>query len=282
MQKYLSFIKFSHTIFALPFAAIGFFLAYKNADVTSGWTIAVRVLLCMVFARNAAMAFNRYADRHIDKKNPRTAGREIPVGKISPGFALAFSLLNAAAFILTTFFINRLCFYLSPIALLLILGYSFTKRFTSFSHFVLGAGLSLAPIGAYLSVTGSFSILPVLFSVAVLMWVSGFDIIYALQDTQFDKESGLRSIPSVVGDKSALRISVFLHLLCIFSICMAGWMGVFGISYWLGCLFFTVMIIYQHLVVKPGDLSKINLAFFTLNGLASLIFSIFVILDILV
>ncbi|MEO1437101.1 MAG: UbiA-like polyprenyltransferase, partial [Bacteroidota bacterium] len=187
MQKYLSLIKFSHTIFALPFALIGFFIAYAETGSGFSWMIFLLVLGCMVFARSAAMAFNRYLDRDIDAQNPRTAGREIPSGQLKASNVLLFVLINSLLFVVCTFFINPLCFYLSPIALLVILGYSYTKRFTWLCHFVLGLGLALAPIGAYLAVTGEFDWLPLLYSVVVLSWVSGFDIIYALQDEGFDK-----------------------------------------------------------------------------------------------
>ena len=168
----------------------------------------------MVFARSAAMAFNRYIDRVIDQKNPRTAIREIPSGIIQPKSALLFVFANCVLFITTTFFINKLCFYLSPIALLVILGYSYTKRFTALCHVVLGFGLALAPIGAYLTLSGKFDLLPLLFSFVVLLWVSGFDIIYALQDTDFDKDNALYSIPSFFGKQRALQISTFLHIIC--------------------------------------------------------------------
>ena len=166
----------------------------------------------MVFARNSAMAFNRYLDREIDAKNPRTKVRDIPAGRITPAAALTFTLINCASFIITTWFINALCFYLSPIALLVVLGYSATKRFTALCHLVLGLGLSLAPIGAYLVVTGAFAMLPIFFSLSVLCWVSGFDIIYALQDEDFDRNENLHSIPAYLGKLNALRLSTLLHV----------------------------------------------------------------------
>ena len=194
MKNYLSLVKFSHTIFALPFALIGFFIAIGVHGYDFKWTTFIYVILCMVFARSAAMAFNRYVDRKIDKANERTANvREIPNGTIKPTSALVFVIINCVLFIATTYFINPLCFYLSPIALLVVLGYSYTKRFTALCHLVLGIGLGLAPIGAYLAVTGAFDWLPLYFSFAVLFWVSGFDIIYALQDESFDKQQQLHS-----------------------------------------------------------------------------------------
>ncbi|MEY3240550.1 MAG: hypothetical protein RIR11_1988, partial [Bacteroidota bacterium] len=193
MRNYLSLVKFSHTIFAMPFALTGFFLAVLEHKSGLNWILLGLVVLCMVFARSAAMAFNRWLDRDIDAGNPRTAVREIPAGVISPNAALAFVVANCALFVATTFFINPICFYLSPVALLVILGYSYTKRFTWLCHFVLGLGLALAPVGAYLAVTGYFSWPPVLLGCTVLTWVAGFDIIYALQDESFDRSKQLHS-----------------------------------------------------------------------------------------
>jgi 4-hydroxybenzoate polyprenyltransferase len=268
----------------MPFALIGFFLAIFRSPVPqTGWDKAgptlLLVILCMVFARSAAMAFNRYLDRPFDEKNPRTAIREIPSGIISANSALWFTILMSGLFILTTWFINTLCFFLSPVALFVILGYSYTKRFTPFCHLVLGLGLSLAPIGAYLAVTGQFAWLPLFFSFAVVFWVSGFDIIYALQDEEFDRQHGLYSIPSALGKERALYVSQVLHLLSSASVVIAGVHGEFGTLYWLGAVVFTGMLIYQHSIVKPTDLSRVNLAFMTANGIASVVFAVFVIAD---
>jgi len=279
INNYLSLIKFSHTIFALPFAVIGFFIATRYDGYAFSWFTLVLVLLCMVFARSAAMAFNRYTDRDIDKKNKRTAAREIPKGIISERSALIFVILNASLFVITTYFINPLCFILSPVALALILGYSYTKRFTYFSHFVLGLGLSLAPIGAYLAVTEHFELLPLFFSFSILFWVSGFDIIYALQDEYFDKENKLYSIPLFIGKKNALTVSVVLHAVSASFIILAGIYANFGLWYWLGCFIFIGLLSYQHIIVKPNDLSKVNLAFFTTNGIGSVIFALFVLVE---
>ena len=279
-KNYLSLIKFSHTIFALPFALIGFFLASKDYGFV--WHTLIYVLLCMLFARSAAMAFNRYIDRDIDLNNPRTAQvREIPNGTIKPKSALLFVVFNCLAFVATTFFINVLCFYLSPIALLVILGYSFTKRFTSLCHLVLGLGLSLAPIGAYLAVSAQFSLTPLLFSLAVLFWVSGFDIIYSLQDDKFDSENELHSIPVALGRKNALILSRFLHIITVCSLFYAGQLFETTHIYWVGFVLFTLLLFYQHSLVSENNLSKINLAFFTTNGIASIIFGLFVILELL-
>jgi 4-hydroxybenzoate polyprenyltransferase len=225
------------------------------------------------------MAFNRYIDRQIDIENARTAIREIPAGIVKPGSALIFVIINCILFVATTYFINSLCFYLSPIALLVVLGYSVTKRFTALCHLILGIGLSLAPIGAYLAVTGTFAWLPLFFSFAVLFWVSGFDIIYALQDEEFDRSKELHSIPVWLGKKGALTLSSMLHICSALCVIYAGYYAHFNLWYWIGVLFFCCLLTYQHLLVKPNDLSKVNLAFFTTNGIASVIFAVFVLLD---
>jgi len=279
ISKYLSLVKFSHTIFALPFAIIGFFLAVEYANYELSWQVFVLVVLCMVFARNAAMGFNRFIDRDIDKKNPRTAIREIPAGKIKAKSVLFFVILNSTLFIVTTWFINHLVFFLSPVALLVVLGYSYTKRFTFLCHFILGLGLSLAPIGAYLSVTAKFDIVPLLFSFIVLFWTSGFDIIYALQDDDFDKDQQLFSVPAWLGKKRSLIVSAFIHLVAAILIVVAGLIAQFGLWYWIGATAFIILLIYQHSIVKPDDLSRVNLAFFTTNGVASVVFACFTVLS---
>ena len=285
-RNYLSLVKFSHTLFALPFALIGFFLGIfgrKPIDETNSpgapalWIRFFLVLICMVTARSAAMAFNRWLDRHFDSRNPRTAIREIPRGIIAPHSALRFVIVCSMLFTVTCWFINPICFYLSPLALFVILFYSYTKRFTPLCHLVLGVGLSLAPIGAFLAVTGHFDLLPLLFSGAVICWVSGFDIIYAMQDVDFDKSEKLFSIPTAVGKARALRISSFLHVLSAVFVILAGITGGFGAWYWAGMILFAGMLIYQHLIIKPNDLSRVNLAFMTANGVASVVFALFVI-----
>jgi len=282
VSKYLSLVTFSHTIFALPFAIIGYFLAITFTDAVFDIKLFVLVILCMIFARSAAMGFNRYIDRRIDEQNARTARREIPSGVVKPQSALIFVIANCILFIATTYFINTLCFYLSPVALLVVLGYSLTKRFTALCHLILGIGLALAPIGAYLSVTGEFARLPLFFSFAVLFWVSGFDIIYALQDEEFDKSQKLKSIPVWLGKRGALIFSTALHVLSASCVIWAGVYAEFGLWYWMGVLFFAALLTYQHTLVKPDDLSKVNIAFFTTNGIASVVFAVFVLLDLFV
>ena len=320
IKSYLSLVKFSHTIFAMPFALIGFFLGLLKIDyaleVVPGWHTTIigpanskivkkigsndslitqifsgvnpyfaiakyllLVILCMIFARSAAMAFNRWLDKNFDAKNPRTVIREIPSGVIKSNNALFFVIANCILFIVCCFFINKICFYLSPVALFVVLFYSYTKRFTALCHLVLGVGLSLAPIGAYLAVTGQFALLPILFSFTVLFWVSGFDIIYALQDEEFDKNNQLHSIPAALGKSKALMVSNLLHVLSAACVISAGVYGHFEIWYWVGVAIFCGLLIYQHILVKPNDLTKVNMAFFTTNGIASVVFAIFVILD---
>lgn len=301
MKNYLSLVKFSHTIFALPFALIGFFLgvyAFVYSDATNAFApflgiqklilffklkgyLLLLVLICMVTARNAAMAFNRLIDRKFDEKNPRTAIREIPAGIITPQKALLFIVINCIVFCVTTYFINPLCFYLSPVALAVILGYSLTKRYTFLCHLVLGVGLALAPIGAFLAVKGNFELLPLFFSFAVLFWVSGFDIIYALQDEQFDKAHQLYSIPSYFGQNKAKWIARFLHLCSVACLFAAGVYGNFVLLYWVGFFVFVLMLFYQHFLVIRYGLQKIDVAFFTTNGIASVLFSLCVITEII-
>lgn len=279
LRHYLSLVKFSHTVFALPFALVGFMMGLKAVQFRFDWSTALLVLICMVSARTAAMAFNRWADREIDAKNERTKNREIPAGIIPAGKSLILVIISCVVFILCTWFINRLCFFLSPVALAVILGYSFTKRFTPLSHFILGLGLSFAPIGAYLAVTGSFAWPPLLISLAVLFWVSGFDIIYALQDEAFDRQMKLYSIPVWLGIKNALIFSRLMHFVCSLLLIAVYAFDPSGFIYPLAWIVFTALLIYQHSLVRPDDLSRVNMAFFTTNGLASVIFGIMVMVD---
>ena len=295
-KNYLSLIKFSHTIFAMPFAMIGFVLGcfYFQTNISINPVSQgiyslyflpkdfILVILCMITARSAAMAFNRYLDRGFDAKNPRTAIREIPAGVISAKNTLTFTVICCLLFMICCFFINKMVLYLSPIALFVILFYSYTKRFTALCHLVLGLGLSLAPIGAYLAVTAEFHLLPILFSLIVLFWVSGFDIIYALQDEAFDKENKLHSIPSMLGKAKALNVSRMLHLIAASIVVYIGFYFNFHFFFKIGAIVFIGMLIYQHSIVKPNDLSRVNIAFMTANGIASIVFAAFVILDLFI
>jgi 4-hydroxybenzoate polyprenyltransferase len=277
IRDYANLVKFEHTVFALPFALIGFFLALRIGAYEFSYSLVLKVLACMVLARNAAMGFNRYLDRRYDAANPRTAKREIPAGIVTPLNALVFVVINSILFFVVCWFINKLCFYLAPVALTVILGYSYTKRITPLCHFVLSSGLALAPIGAFLAVTGEFSLLPLLFSFAVFFWVSGFDIIYACQDIEFDKENKLKSIPVMIGIRKALVLSTATHVLTLIFIIIAGIGLKSGILYWIGVGIFAGLIVFQHAIVKPDDLSRVNLSFGTTNGIASIVFAVFVI-----
>ncbi|MCF8236565.1 MAG: putative 4-hydroxybenzoate polyprenyltransferase [Saprospiraceae bacterium] len=277
LRKYLSLVKFSHTIFALPFAAVGFTLGVLHSPQAAlGW-LGLKVLLCMVFARNTAMAFNRLVDAEIDKLNPRTSVREIPAGVLESGQVKWFVLVNVVLFILTTSTINTLCFALSPVALIVIMGYSYTKRVTPLCHVILGVGLALAPVGAFMAVTGQINLPVLLLGFSVLCWVGGFDVIYALQDEHFDNDHDLYSLPSWLGGSKALMISRGLHILSF--LCLAGFAWttdqIFDPLSWmlfLAVAGFSGLLVFQHRLVKPEDLSKVNMAFFTTNGIASLSF----------
>ena len=261
----------------MPFALVGYFIGIKKGGFGFNLKVFLLVILCMILARSAAMAFNRIIDVRYDRKNPRTTGREIPSGKISLFNAWLFVFLSSIFFILTTWFINSLVFYLSPVALLVIFGYSFTKRFTSLCHFILGLGLALAPIGAYLSVTAQFDILPILFSFIVLLWVGGFDILYALQDEEFDKSQKLHSLPVSLGPNISLTLSALAHVITFGILVVAGIIGPFGNFYWIGVTIFSAMLIYEHIIVKPDDLSRVNMAFAVINGIAGVLLGCFII-----
>lgn len=286
VRNYLSLVKFSHTIFAMPFAGLGFTLGVLDAPDVSFSSLAVKVLLCMVFARNTAMAFNRLVDATFDSRNPRTAVREIPSGVLHARQVMFFVAFNALAFIAVTWFINPLCFWLSPVALAVIMGYSYTKRFTPLCHLVLGLGLALAPIGAYMAVTGGMELRVLLLGVAVMGWVAGFDIIYALQDEGFDRDHRLHSMPAWLGSVRALRVSRILHGLSAAGVLaftlevgsqhLADWTWLI-----LAFLMFVALLVYQHTLVRADDLSRVDLAFFTTNGIASVLFGATVITGLL-
>ncbi len=277
IKNYFSLVKFQHTIFALPFAAIGFSLAVWFDNYPFQWRLFICVLLCMIFCRSAAMGFNRLVDYKFDKKNERTAQREIPAGVISTKSATVFVILMSILFIATTWFINKLCFYLSPIALFVVLFYSYTKRFTPYCHVVLGIGQALVPIGAYLAVSGVFAIVPIIFSLIILGWMAGFDIIYALQDEDFDKSESLHSIPEHFGREKALKISTGIHIITALLTVFVGFYAGFSWLYWIATILFIGCLVFQHAIVSPQNISRVNLAFSTINGIASVIFAIFTI-----
>lgn len=290
MKKYLSLVKFVHTVFALPFALVGFTLGMQEVQVENWGGLLLKVLVCMVAARNAAMGYNRYLDREIDAGNPRTAGREIPAGILSPVRVKWFVLINCLVFIAGAFWINLLCGLLSPVALLVLLGYSYMKRISAICHFVLGLALGIAPLGAYLAVTGKFAFAPAILSVIVMLWSGAFDILYALADEEFDRAHKLHSIPALIGRKNAMILSGIVHaailpLLYLFYLAAFPVVGedVWPFSPWyaIGAVFFAAMLIYQHAIVTPSNLSRLNAAFFTANGIASVVFAIFTIVALL-
>ncbi|MCD8185879.1 MAG: putative 4-hydroxybenzoate polyprenyltransferase [Rikenellaceae bacterium] len=275
LKKYARLVHFPHTVFAMPFALIGYFLAVRYTGF-DGWVL-LKVLVCMVLARNAAMGFNRWSDRDIDAANPRTAAREIPRGVISPRRALAFVIFNALLFVAVASWINPRCGMLSPVALVVILGYSLTKRFTLLCHLFLGLALAIAPSGAYLAVTGTLTQVPIVLSAMVLTWSAGFDIIYSLQDLDFDRAHRLHSMPARLGAPASLALSAGLHLITAFLVLWLNFaFGNHALTR-LGTVLFIGLLLYQHLLVTPRKLGRIGMAFGTLNGIASLCYAVFII-----
>ncbi len=278
MRDYFSLVTFSHTVFALPFALIGFTLGVLEPGTVLVWTDLLLVVACMVTARSAAMAFNRLVDAGYDAQNARTAIRDIPAGKITPRAAGIFVFVNCAVFILCAGLLNRACLLLSPVALLVVLGYSYTKRFTWLCHLILGVGLALAPVGSYIAVTGGFGVVSCLFGGVVLLWVAGFDIVYALQDESFDRSVGLHSIPTRFGESRSFGLSRWLHLSCFATLLLASvtmakqWPNATMLIYG-SALFFGSALVYQHRLVRPGRLALIDRAFFTTNGVASVVYA---------
>lgn len=282
IAKYLELVKFAHTIFAMPFALIAFTYALWSSEAEFSWWLLAQVVLCMVFARNVAMGFNRWADRKIDAANPRTANREIPAGKISPRNAMIFIVINAILFVATACTINLLTAILSPVALAVIMFYSYCKRFTALAHIVLGMSLAIAPAGAYIAVTGTLDIIPCLLSLVVLTWCGGFDIIYALQDREYDREHGLHSIPSTFSVATSLHISIALHIVSV--VALAAFALALPQSWllWCGVGLFSAILVAEHILVTPKKQRSIGIAFGTLNGLASLTLAAFIIADIII
>ncbi len=271
--KYARLVRFAHTVFAMPFALVGYVYALISTGTPFSLKTLLLILLAMVFARNAAMGFNRWADRNFDAANPRTSDREIPSGAISPVAALIFVVVNAACFVATAALINHLALILSPVALFVLLGYSFTKRFTAWSHVVLGMALGIAPVGAYIAVTDTFALAPVVLSALVLTWVAGFDILYARADAAHDRAVGLHSVPARFSPRIALTISILLHLITTYSVVVFGLYTSRGMLYWIGAGIFVGLLVLQH--------TSRRLAFDWVNGAASLIFATFAIIDLL-
>ena len=280
LARWASFVKLPHTVFALPFALTGVVLASRLVLPTIGqigW-----VVLAFTAARFAAMAFNRIVDRDVDAKNPRTQMREIPSGALNLGQANASVVLAGVVFVLASWMLNPLCGMLSPVALVWVLFYSYCKRFTRWSHLVLGLGLGIAPVGGYLAVTGAWSqpvwMLPVL-ALAVMTWSGGFDILYALQDVAFDRANGLFSLPAALGAPRALTVARVLHVGTVLLLALVGWATGGGVLYALGVAVVALLLAYEHSLVKPDDLSKLDAAFFTMNGVISISFFTCVLLE---
>ena len=274
-------IKVSHSVFALPFALAAAALAMR-AEGGWSWPTAGWIVLCAVAARTAAMSQNRLADAQLDADNPRTATRALPAGKVTRGFVLGLVLFSCAIFVLGAWQLNRLCLMLSPVVLVVLLGYPYAKRFTSLSHFWLGLALGLSPVGAWLAVRGAFTGMetPLLLGGAVLLWTAGFDLIYACQDAAHDKRAGLHSVPAKIGIGNALRLSILLHAICVLLLSAILLVNPHvGILYGLGVLAAAGLLVYEHAIVSESDLSRVDVAFFALNGLISLVLGGVTILD---
>jgi 4-hydroxybenzoate polyprenyltransferase len=278
LRTTLEMIRFSHTIFALPFAILSAVIA------AGGWPDAAtlaKILLAMVGARSAAMAHNRLADRHIDAANPRTASRALPAGALSVGYVRAFLAASVAVFLLAAASLNRLTLLLAPVALAILFLYSYAKRFTSLSHLLLGVCLAMAPVGAWIAVRGNLDVVPILLGFAVLFWTAGFDVIYSLQDEAHDRAAGLHSLPALLGARPALAISAVFHAAMV-ALLFAAWRASGGgWLFALGILLTAAALAYQHAIVRPGDLSRVNAAFFTANGFVSVVLAVLGIADVL-
>jgi 4-hydroxybenzoate polyprenyltransferase len=284
LQLTLDMIKFEHSVFALPFALTGALLAFREGGFqmpAAAWTL-VWIVIAMIGARSAAMAFNRLVDASIDAKNPRTRTRHIPAGLLSTGFGWGFTIASSAVFLFAAWELNTLCFRLAPLALAIVFAYSFTKRFTHFSHLVLGFALGIAPAAAWIAVRGSLDPRILLLTAAVTFWTAGFDIIYSCQDYEFDKDLQLYSVPRLLGIRNALLVAIALHVLMIGSLLILVWQLQLGALSLVGIAAITALLGYEHSLVKPDDLSRVNAAFFTMNGWVSVLFFAFWAADIFV
>ena len=287
LSKWASFVKFSHTVFALPFALASMMLAARDQRGWPGWKVFLLVLAAMVSGRTCAMAFNRIVDRRFDALNPRTAGRHLPAGAISMTSAVSLCILSGAALVAASWALNPLCFALSPLALFFICFYSLTKRFTDFTHVWLGIALAIAPVGAWLAVKGGVEFLPMIdgklklshsafvplvLALSVLLWLFGFDIIYATQDYEFDRRQGLHSLVVRWGPKNALGVAFIAHLLLWMLLAVFGALAAFRLAYWLGLMVIGVLLLAEHLLARRRDTHSVNIAFFKLNGTISTLF----------
>ena len=270
-------IKIQHTIFALPFAIMSAFIAAKGFPQTEK---IIWIIVCMVGARSAAMAFNRILDARFDAKNPRTQNRALPAGQVDVRSYWLFLITSSAIFIFAANMLNSLALYLSPVALLIVFFYSFTKRFTAYSHFWLGLAISIAPVGAWVAIREEISFSSLILGAAVIFWLVGFDILYSCMDVEFDRNSGLKSIPQKFGVQNALRIAFASHgMMVVFLLGLLLFVGQLGVLYSAGVLIVAILLFYEHSLVRPDDLSKINIAFFNMNGIISIGLMVFVIID---
>ena len=271
VRQYLELIRFSHTIFALPFALLAAVLAWQQRNTPFRWSDLVGILLCMMFARSAAMAFNRLVDRDVDGQNPRTANRHIPAGLMSVGAVTLFTVLMSGGFIASTliFLPNRLPIYLSIPVLAFLLGYSLTKRWTNWCHYWLSAALMLSPIATWIALTGTIERTPLLLAAMIFFWVGGFDIIYACQDADFDRDHKLFSLPSRLGISRALYVAFHSHVAAVISLFALWWLTDLGVLFLVGVVVLSAILMYQHMLVSPNDLDRVNTAFFNVNAMVS-------------
>lgn len=274
-------IKFSHSVFALPFALVSGLIAYFTQRVTITWIDVVLLLVCMVTARTAAMGFNRLADRDIDAINPRTRGREIPSGKISPAEARLFTAIACIGFVAASFAVNTLCGLLSVPLLGLLLGYSLTKRYTAAAHFVLGLCLGMAPVGVWFALTGAFAWPPIALCLGVTLWTAGFDIYYSCQDEEFDRSARLKSVPALIGAMPAIRLVRAVHGLAAILFVAFGLLAGMGPAFFVGLALVIAILVYEAWILRAGDLARIDLAFFNLNGYVSILFAASTVVDLL-
>jgi len=275
IQTVLEMIKFEHSVFALPFALVGALLAARAGGSLPTWQQIAWIIVAMVGARSAAMTMNRIADVEYDRRNPRTAKRALATGELSLGFAWAFTVLASGVLVVAAWQLNRLALELSPVALAILFFYSYTKRFTSWSHFVLGFCLGISPAAAWIAIRGSFDTRMLILCAAVTLWVGGFDVLYACQDVEFDQAAGLHSIPKKLGIAKALLFARAMHVVMVALLAWLAWSFHLAWPAWAGIAVVAALLAYEHSLVKPNDLSKMNAAFFTVNGYISLLFLLF-------
>lgn len=275
IRTVLEMIKFEHSVFALPFALVGALLAARAGGGLPTWRQILWIVVAMVGARSAAMTMNRIADVEYDRRNPRTAKRALPAGELSLGFAWAFTALASAVLVIAAWQLNRLALELSPVALAILFFYSYTKRFTSWSHFVLGFCLGISPAAAWIAIRGSLDARMLILCAAVTLWVGGFDVLYACQDVEFDRAAGLHSIPKKLGIAKALLFARVMHVVMVVLLAWLAWSFHLAWPAWAGIAVVAALLAYEHSLVKPNDLSKMNAAFFAVNGYISLLFLLF-------